>query len=92
VREQIFRPRLTWRRKAEVPEMISVKVEIPIDMKAIGLHCLNVQGRTDSGARALKSRWWSHLSTIRHINRMVCGKAVDGFSEGFNFQRPARNK
>jgi hypothetical protein len=49
VREQIFRPRLTWRRKAEVPEMISVKVEIPIDMKAIGLHGLNVQVRTNSG-------------------------------------------
>jgi ubiquinone/menaquinone biosynthesis C-methylase UbiE len=62
----------------------------PIDIpKAIGLHWSKVQGPTDSTGRALKVRWWQHPPIIRHINRTVCGKAVDGFSEGLNLRARA---
>jgi SAM-dependent methyltransferase len=52
--------------------------------KAIGRHWSEVAPTTDSSGRVLKVRWWQHAPIIRHINRNVCGKPVDGFSEGLN--------
>ena len=32
------------------------------------------------------SRWWMHPAIHRHINRIVCGKAIDGAHQGFTQQ------
>ncbi|MFC0304302.1 class I SAM-dependent methyltransferase [Rhizorhabdus histidinilytica] len=31
-----------------------------------------------------RSRWWMHETIIRHINRLVCGEAIDGIHQGFH--------
>jgi ubiquinone/menaquinone biosynthesis C-methylase UbiE len=49
---------------------------------AVALHWSKVTATTDRAGRLLKTRWWQHPLIIRHINRNVCGKPVDGFSMG----------
>ena len=62
----------------------------PLDsLEAVGLHWSKVTATTDSSGRLLKVRWWQHPAIIRHINRNVCGKPVDGFSEGLNLRARA---
>jgi hypothetical protein len=29
-------------------------------------------------------RWWQSPTIIRHVNRIVCGQAIDGFSNGLH--------
>jgi len=31
-----------------------------------------------------RTRWWMHPAILRHINRLVCGEAIDGPHFGFN--------
>lgn len=38
-----------------------------------------------------RSRWWQHPGVLRHINELVCGKAIDGPFAGFH-QKIAINK
>ncbi len=65
---------------------IPYRMDPPGISEAIGLHWSNVAGTTDSSGRVLKVRWWQHPLIIRHINRIVCGEAVEGFSEGLNLR------
>jgi len=54
--------------------------------EAIGRHWSETAPTTDSQGRLLKVRWWQHPAIIRHINRNVCGRPIDGFSEGLNIR------
>jgi hypothetical protein len=53
---------------------------------AIALHWSKVTGSTDPSGRVLKTRWWQHPPILRHINKKVCGKPVDGFSMGLTMR------
>lgn len=33
-----------------------------------------------------KTRWWEFPAILRHINRIVCGEPVDGFSKGLQLE------
>ncbi len=48
----------------------------------IGRHWSQRRAQTDAAGRVLKLRWWQHAPILRHINQLVCGEAVDGFSAG----------
>lgn len=36
------------------------------------------------GISGLRLHWWEDPTTIRHINRLVCGQSLDGLHEGFH--------
>jgi SAM-dependent methyltransferase len=44
------------------------------------------QKRSSNGAR-----WWDHPAIHRHINRLVCGDAIDGPHQGFHQRIRVRN-
>lgn len=49
--------------------------------KTIGSHWSRVTERRTSD-KPLKRRWWQSQHIIRHINKLVCGEEVSGFSQG----------
>jgi len=53
-------------------------------VEAVGEYWSNLKVAKDAEGTPLKTRWWQHAQIIRHINRTVCGKAIDGFSAGLN--------
>jgi hypothetical protein len=53
---------------------------------AIALHWSKVTATTDPSGRVLKTRWWQHPPIIRHINRNVCGKPIEGFFAGLTLR------
>lgn len=38
----------------------------------------------EQGSSGLRLHWWEDPTTVRHINRLVCGQAVDGLHAGFH--------
>ncbi|MGJ3249117.1 MAG: class I SAM-dependent methyltransferase [Elainellaceae cyanobacterium] len=49
--------------------------------KKIDAHWSNVTKKT-SESKNLKLRWWQSPHIIKHINRVVCGEPIPGFSQG----------
>lgn len=47
-------------------------------LKAAAKHWTAVSDRT--GTR--RTRWWQHPRVVRHINRLICGREVDGVAGG----------
>ena len=55
--------------------------------------CRTTSGQIDSywsekakQKRLSRTRWWESAIVLRHINRIVCGQPVDGFSKGLRLE------
>lgn len=51
------------------------------DQQASGEHWDRVLAEGSSG---LRLHWWEDPTTLRHINRLVCGRALEGLHTGFH--------
>lgn len=51
------------------------------EQRATGEHWDRVLAEGSSG---LRLHWWEDPTTVRHINRLVCGKALEGLHTGFH--------